>query len=1310
MRNSTYTIRAVALLIFCCLPVLVSAQTYTLTVNAGANGTTSPSGKVQVQAGAPQSITAYPDSGYSFYNWTTTHLTGSVRIAGQTASTTITIDGNATIQANFIPRGAVYDIDSVNRQYNYATSNFHPTAITRVPGVAFRFTAPAAGAYTFVVEFPDTTKTYFMDYGTDSLFSDYVSYIDGARIIKQAFMASAAGTVHYFSVLVSATTSANYTFSIRYEPAAALSIEHSGFGTTLPSGRIALRTDTSITVSAKSTSTVSYFGHWEVVSGTAVIKNSDKIETGVTAKSGESVIRAVFLMYPSDTIIVENDGNGSTFPVDTVFVRTGNDTTLSAIPNGGYLFNSWTTVKGSITFGNASTARTTVNVSGGKATVRANFTVDPNAEPTIAISGIDISGHPDICVTASVTDTSGNGISGLDTSFFTLREDGTARPFHLTTVTEAGGTSVCLVIDKSSSMGTAKMSDAIVAAQTYIASMNRYDRCAIVAFNGTVKLVHEMSGNKATLHEAVGNIVASGSTAILDGADLGISQLLEETNPRSVIIFSDGSGDGSISIDSVVNHALHNNVTIYSVGIGGAKTVPLKDIADATGGFYTYSPDAAQLSEVYSTIKRSVESRYILCYQTTDQVFNGDTHSVVISVRMNGKTSLDTTTWDETNRPPVITLTTETEAMLSGTRPENKALNITAKVTDDGSVKNVRLFYRTTGSDTSYTEVAMTLLSGSTYGTVLPADSVVSPGIDFYILATDNKNLIGKSPNVLSPESNPWVIRIGGDGLQITVISDTTVDEGTALLIHATAADLSGIPPSISADRLPSRATFSDSGNGAGLFAWETGCNDHGIYHVSFTAVNSTDSVTAHVAITVRDVNFPPAFIPLRDTAITRYQGGVIAVQTTDCDGDSAVLDAPSIPTGSVFHDNGNGTGALEWAPGLVDSGQYTTVFTAFDGGTLISDTVIITITDTVPVVIPTSARLTGGHYVDENGDGIVDAVYLQFDKEIPVDSMAVSLTWPGVDEQQTGPLSEAALNYGPDHATVRVAFPAATQQANGIRTDGLMSAEVLFTAFPGGQQTARVTDSAAPVIDRVQYRPAKPATGNGTASDTLHVWFSENVRLGTTAAPFSFINDSAAVYSPALRFHSLQGNHAVFIVTETEGPSALHNGDSIFINPISAVGDSGTWQNNPDNRRVLLKWNPGSLITLVPLRSTGSDPMNISGTGAQLGIRENHGKLVVISTKQPFDTLIRNGQPVTDSRDGAPAFGTAMIYDAVGNLVKTDALVKKSAVDKLYYVLWDGTNRFNRRVASGTYLVKGKVTIDNTLFEPKSKFILRWR
>jgi VWFA-related protein len=733
-------------------------NTSTLTINNDGNGSTTPSGFVAYVPNTPLSISATPNTGYRFNNWTV--VSGSAAFSNPNSyTTTVTSSGNATIRANF-KTGTIYQITNTETNYDFTTHQYNGT--NPGTGVAFRFTAPAAGTYAIVVKDIETSYKYFYDYSTDATFSTSFGSMSGTGTLVYSFTAAAANEQRYFKVVPSGSTYYLNNFSIRWSQQITLTVTNNGNGTTTPTS-VSVYEGAGTAISATPSSGY-YFLRWEKVSGgTPIFDVADAANTTVAISGSSTTIRGVFAPIAYDTLVITSDGNGFTNPSDTVILFAGRDTTIRAIPGGAYLFTNWTLAGGTAVI--ASPNNPVTDISGHKATIRANFHVDPNARPDIIISNIDISGHPDICVTASVTDTAGRSIAGLDSSYFTLFEDGASLPFQLSTITDVGGTSVTLVIDKSGSMDGTPITEAIQAAQTYVATMTPLDRCAIVTFEDSPLLRQGMTSNQTLLSSVLSGIptTGGGGTSILSGANLGVAQLLQETNPRNVIIFSDGNGTGTPSLDSVVNYARHNNVTIHSIGIGAGATYqyPLQNLADSTGGTYTTAPSASDLTLIYAQIKRRISAQYILCYQTPDLVFNGDTHTVVVSVNMNNATSRDTTYWDESNQPPVIILTSATQAMLGVSQPVNTAITISADVTDDGSVSGVRLFFRVSGSGSAYTEIPMTLLSGTTYRAVIPAGSVLSPGIDFYLLANDNYNLIGRSPNVMNPANQPWVIPVG---------------------------------------------------------------------------------------------------------------------------------------------------------------------------------------------------------------------------------------------------------------------------------------------------------------------------------------------------------------------------------------------------------------------------------------------------------------------------------------------------------------------------------------------------------------------
>lgn len=156
-----------------------------------------------------------------------------------------------------------------------------------------------------------------------------------------------------------------------------LTIQVDGDGSVTPTGTIELAEKDALDIEATPDSGRS-FVRWEKVggSGTVSFGNSTAASTDVSLRGGNATVQAVFT---ADTyqLTITNDGNGSTNPTaGTYDVSDGVDEGISASPDTGYVFTNWTVTGGSATFGNANAATTTVNLTAGDATIRANFELE----------------------------------------------------------------------------------------------------------------------------------------------------------------------------------------------------------------------------------------------------------------------------------------------------------------------------------------------------------------------------------------------------------------------------------------------------------------------------------------------------------------------------------------------------------------------------------------------------------------------------------------------------------------------------------------------------------------------------------------------------------------------------------------------------------------------------------------------------------------------------------------------------------------------------------------------------------------------
>jgi len=343
---------------------------------------------------------------------------------------------------------------------------------------------------------------------------------------------------------------------------------------------------------------------------------------------------------------------------------------------------------------------------------------------------------------------------------------------------------------------------------------------------------------------------------------------------------------------------------------------------------------------------------------------------------------------------------------------------------------------------------------------------------------------------------------------------------------------------------------------------------------------------------------------------------------------------------------------------------------------------------------VPVTAQL-----YDDDGDGYLDRIVIVLpDTSTLIDPLpdiaallaGMTLTLPNGSTVSLSGASLARLN--DTSFTINL-----NEHGSGALETGWRGAAITFTAVPvttSGQpiQVTQVLDRAGPVVARAVYK-----SGSGGA-DTLLVTFSEpvvwqGIGTATPADVFAYHQGSQVVTAPFagmdggnLVNHSAQG---VSIVMDN-GFGVTPMEDSLrFQVAISFVRDSAG--NTPQDRRAPIEWVGSGKVVLVP---GPSNPL-VHGTPIPATVVTFYGNVLrgssgagggVIVGIQATKPLQSTG---TDPSTGASTYGTAVVFDAVGNVVRNDLYVlQASAGYRDYGVYWDGQNSRGRRVGGGTYLM----------------------
>ncbi|NLE01146.1 MAG: hypothetical protein GX640_14860, partial [Fibrobacter sp.] len=320
--------------------------------------------------------------------------------------------------------------------------------------------------------------------------------------------------------------------------------------------------------------------------------------------------------------------------------------------------------------------------------------------------------------------------------------------------------------------------------------------------------------------------------------------------------------------------------------------------------------------------------------------------------------------------------------------------------------------------------------------------------------------------------------------------------------------------------------------------------------------------------------------------------------------------------------------------------------------------------------------KITEAFYKDLNADGRVDYIRVEFDKQIDVNSVKVTVNWLGEDAVEIAASQLTVI----DNDRKLVSFSLPSSISTPGKTSGEMDVRFIFTDMNGFIRSSPVTDSAAPVLVSANLFPGVGTTLSEKKPDTLKVVFSEAVSSVGNNSPFIFIQHSKKstvpiTYQMHLTPIDNQARNWSFIVDSIDGTITYPlMTDSVFIDTSAGVADNfKNIQKNPQNSRVALTVKPVPYDIQVLL---GPNPFK-PGDGQVLSI-----------------TIV----PSTEIKSQVMLEVSAAIFDHLGNMVFYEKKVsdENSSTTKIPFS-WNGRNKRGRLAGAGTYLLKIMITDLNT-------------
>lgn len=248
-----------------------------------------------------------------------------------------------------------------------------------------------------------------------------------------------------------------------------------------------------------------------------------------------------------------------------------------------------------------------------------------------------------VSLTATVTDTYGRYVTGLNKDAFTVLDDKV--PQEITFFSdEDAPVSVGVVFDVSGSMGGDKIQHARDALKRFIETSDERDEYFLIGFNTRAQLLLDRTRDGDAVLNKLTFVQTKGSTALYDACYLGVEKVGRGVHQKhAVLLLSDGQDNSSRYTFNELRRLLkESDVTIYSIGIlsgsdagssfGVEGQAVLTELSAVSGGKAFFPNSSAEMDDVFARIAVELRHQYSIGYKPTNFTGDGKFHRLKIKV------------------------------------------------------------------------------------------------------------------------------------------------------------------------------------------------------------------------------------------------------------------------------------------------------------------------------------------------------------------------------------------------------------------------------------------------------------------------------------------------------------------------------------------------------------------------------------------------------------------------------------------------------------------------------------------------------
>jgi Ca-activated chloride channel homolog len=248
-------------------------------------------------------------------------------------------------------------------------------------------------------------------------------------------------------------------------------------------------------------------------------------------------------------------------------------------------------------------------------------------------------------VNVTVTDPHNRPVTGLEPDNFRIFEDNVEQEV-VNFSSEDVPVSIGVIFDLSGSMAN-KLSCAKEAAAQFLKTANPQDEGFLVGFGTHAELFSPFTDSVEELRNRLPMVRAGGSTALLDGIYLGISEMRSARNAKhALLIISDGGENHSrYSEDDLKRLLRESDTQVYAIGVFGPSAyhrrtltelngpLLLAELTELTGGRALAVRNPNELSEIAKKIGTELHNQYILGYRPSSKTRDARWRKITVKLR-----------------------------------------------------------------------------------------------------------------------------------------------------------------------------------------------------------------------------------------------------------------------------------------------------------------------------------------------------------------------------------------------------------------------------------------------------------------------------------------------------------------------------------------------------------------------------------------------------------------------------------------------------------------------------------------------------